>query len=86
MVISFFGSKVFTVGIQWNNFLQLIKVVEQWKFDLNLCHKVILYAKSLFLLRYTPTLKTSTRKVLRMIRHFFYISTMVYEKREKSCL
>ena len=35
------GSEVCNVGVQRNNFLQLIKVIKQRKFDLNLCYKVI---------------------------------------------
>ena len=33
--------------MQRNNFLQLIKVIIQWKFHLNLCYKVILFYKTL---------------------------------------
>ena len=41
------GSEVCIVGMQRNNFLELIKVIKQCKFYLNLCFKVILYYKSL---------------------------------------
>ena len=36
-----YGSVICNVGMQRNNFLQLIKVIKQWKFYLNLCYNVI---------------------------------------------
>ena len=41
----FHGPEVCNVGVQRNNFCQLIKVIKQWKFYLNLCYKVIWYCK-----------------------------------------
>ena len=40
-----YGSEVCNVGVQRNNFLQLIKVIKQWKFYLNLWYKIIWYCK-----------------------------------------
>ena len=36
-----YGSELCSVGVQRNNFLQLIEVIKQWKFYLNLCYTVI---------------------------------------------
>ena len=41
------GSEVCNVGVQRNNFLQLIKVIKQWKFYLNLWYKIIWYCKTI---------------------------------------
>ena len=44
--LSINGSEVCIVGMQRNNFLQLLKVTKQWKFYLNLRYKAILYYKT----------------------------------------
>ena len=41
------GFEVCNVGVQRNNFLQLIRVIKQWKFYLNLCYKDIGYYKTI---------------------------------------